>query len=460
MLQITAKGYVSDNAIVFQRLTVIVSDFVYFYAVLQWCQIINKLKTRFTKQSLSDLWFHPKIILAMLFLWNPGLLIVDHIHFQYNGILSGILLLSMARIVEKREVEASFWFSVLLNMKHIYAYISPAFFVYLLRNYCFDRHMNFKLKNFIKLSLTVALVFVVSFGPFIALGQLSQVISRLFPFKRGLSHAYWAPNCWAVYNSLDKVLSVALKVSVKSNASMTGGLVQQYDHLVLPNITPLITLILVVVSMLVSLFCHYKCQVILIVDYLLHLRVKPTLNLLWKRSHQNYSPVLFIRCLVLCAYSSYLFGWHVHEKAILLITIPLTPLALISKSDAKYFNLVSIVGNFSLFPLLYKEAETLTKILLLVIYSVYSLKSLETHHKTTASRYEQKSQFDFPLMNGLETIYLLGLVFVQTLYSSCPSIGLCQRYPFVPLMLTSLYCSLGLIYCYINLFKNLRLIKS
>lgn len=253
MLQITAKGYVSEKTILFQRLTVIASDFVYFYAVLQWCQIITKLKTRFTKQSLTDLWYHPKVILAMLFLWNPGLLIVDHIHFQYNGILSGILLLSMARMVEKREIEAAFWFSVLLNMKHIYAYISPAYFVYLLRNHCFDRHMNFKMKNFVKLSATVVAVFVASFGPFIALGQLSQLVSRLFPFKRGLSHAYWAPNFWALYNSVDKVSSVALKVSAKSNASMTGGLVQQYDHLILPNVTPLVTLVLVVVSMLVSL---------------------------------------------------------------------------------------------------------------------------------------------------------------------------------------------------------------
>lgn len=54
-------------------------------------------------------------------------------------------------------------------------------------------------------------------------------MKRLFPFGRGLCHAYWAPNFWALYNMADKVLANILRrcgVPVEiSKAGLTGGLV-------------------------------------------------------------------------------------------------------------------------------------------------------------------------------------------------------------------------------------------
>jgi alpha-1,3-glucosyltransferase len=59
--------------------------------------------------------------------------------------------------------------------------------------------------KFLALANTVILVFIVSLGPFILMGQLPQLLSRLFPFTRGLNHAYWAPNAWALVTALDRV---------------------------------------------------------------------------------------------------------------------------------------------------------------------------------------------------------------------------------------------------------------
>lgn len=80
----------------------------------------------------------------------------------------------------------AFWFAVLLNLKHIFMYVAPAYFVYLLRSYCFlGTHSGssvqwraFSLTRFAKLGLVVTSVFLVSFGPFVILNQLPQVINK------------------------------------------------------------------------------------------------------------------------------------------------------------------------------------------------------------------------------------------------------------------------------------------
>jgi alpha-1,3-glucosyltransferase len=60
--------------------------------------------------------------------------------------------------------------------------------------------------NLLSLANAVIAVFVASFGPFIVMGQIPQLLSRMFPFTRGLNHAYWAPNAWALVTALDRVL--------------------------------------------------------------------------------------------------------------------------------------------------------------------------------------------------------------------------------------------------------------
>ena len=102
-------------------------------------------------------------------------------------------------------------FAVLLCFKHIYMYLAPAYFVYLLRAYCLAQRSSFpyfsiRFFNCVKLGLGIIAVFASAFGPFALWSQLEQVFRRLFPFSRGLCHAYWAPNVWAMYSFCDRVL--------------------------------------------------------------------------------------------------------------------------------------------------------------------------------------------------------------------------------------------------------------
>ena len=152
---------------------------------------------------------HLSHAIALSILLSPGLLIIDHIHFQYNGFLYGVLVLSLV-LARKGDgmLLSGVLFAALLCLKHIYLYLAPAYFVYLLRVYCLSPKSIFKIRfaNCIKLGAAIGVVFGVAFGPYACWGQMDQLLGRLFPFSRGLCHAYWAPNVWALYSFADRIL--------------------------------------------------------------------------------------------------------------------------------------------------------------------------------------------------------------------------------------------------------------
>lgn len=106
-------------------------------------------------------------------------------------------------------------------------------------------------------------------------GQLGQVISRLFPFKRGLCHAYWAANFWAIYSTIDKGLAIVGKLHINKlnkhltiydysgsrlglvhgaqGGGMTSGLVGDMTTLVLPSVPPIVTVLLTLLTWMVSI---------------------------------------------------------------------------------------------------------------------------------------------------------------------------------------------------------------
>lgn len=148
-------------------------------------------------------------VAALSILLSPGLLIIDHIHFQYNGLLYGVLVLSLVLARKQSTLLLSgVLFAILLCMKHIYLYLAPAYFVFLLRAYCLSPRffLAIRFNNSLNLGLSVLAIFALAFGPFVYWNHTEQLLSRLFPFSRGLCHAYWAPNFWALYSFVDRIL--------------------------------------------------------------------------------------------------------------------------------------------------------------------------------------------------------------------------------------------------------------
>ena len=516
LLALTASQVRSETVITFQKTSVILSDIVYYLGVYKLCksletlpsyrnvqqisnrdsnkqnvrqivsnestddksktkskntssaqQVSSQSKTGALEIDLINAIFRPDIstCIALLLLFQPGLYLIDHIHFQYNGLLSGILLLSIASIVQGKYISGSFLFSLLLNMKHIYLYCAPAFGMYLLTTYCFaEVKGRNRLYSFIlragRLGSVVLFVFVVTYIPFMDYSTIRQVFTRLFPFKRGLTHAYWAPNIWALYNVADKVLATVFEdslivdfnlesISKTRRISSTSGIVQEYEHQYLPSVKPSTTFLLVGVSMLP-----------IVVKFLL--------------SSKQASPILFLKGVALTSFTSFMFGWHVHEKAIITVLLPLVPLSYLEPDLWSTFLRLTLAGTYSLFPLLFKPAEYLTKVCLLVAYFSYARSQKSLVFDNLIVRQTQSSKGNhliralkqlYPLLDHAYMLILIlnelyfTFIFGRLDYDWNP-ISRLNRLEFLPLMSTSTICALGLCYSYLEIYYDFLLSSS
>uniref|UniRef100_A0A0X3NGD0 Alpha-1,3-glucosyltransferase n=1 Tax=Schistocephalus solidus TaxID=70667 RepID=A0A0X3NGD0_SCHSO len=277
-------------------------------------------------------------------------------HFQYNGFLFGVLFISVAKVFQSNYLFAGFLFACLLNLKHIFLCLAPVYFVFILLHYCFQTvndKCHFRFDRFLLMGLTVCSVFSISIGPWVYMGKFQSLLSRLFPFHRGLCHAYWAPNFWALYNTLDKLLDLSGKfpeycmgkavlsttTAVEGNfVNMTSGLTGDYVHACLPTIRPLHTAIITLIFVLPSLLICKRCS-------------NPS-----DADNPQVLGCILLRAVAAAAWAAFLFSWHVHEKAILMVTLPLLLLAVVSRKLRGLAFYVTTLAHFSLLPLIFTSA--------------------------------------------------------------------------------------------------------
>ena len=425
--------------LLYQRLSVIFSEFLLFAAVY-FATIRSSRRVR--------------NLATFLVLFHPGLLIVDHIHFQYNGFLLGLLLISMTLATYGNDVLATVAFSLTLCFKHLFLYVAPAFGCYYLGVLYVVGGWR-RVRLFASLSVAAGCVLAVAFGPVVYYGTGEQVVGRLFPLQRGLIHAYWAPNAWALYAAVDKVLGIVWSLGgdgARSQAALTGGLVQVARFRALPQVESGTTAVVTLVAMMPALVGLLR---------------RPLAGKLWP-------------AVVYCSLCSFMFGYHVHEKAILMTLVPMA--VGVAKGDGAggagtngdvdvdvdvdvdgdgdgddaddergrvlqrrrgRYLFLSLVGTFSLFPLLTGVEEYLPKVGMLVGYAVVAGVVL-------------RGSFSSGGMTRAERLFCtVGVAAVEVYATFLHRKVFGEAWPFVPLMLVSCYCALGIAWVWLALALEL-----
>ncbi|WFD01739.1 dolichyl-P-Glc:Glc1Man9GlcNAc2-PP-dolichol alpha-1,3-glucosyltransferase [Malassezia obtusa] len=422
IVDVQALGYADWPCKAYMRATVLVTELVLAGALYA--------HARCSPHSEADR------ILLLSVLLHPGLLIVDHIHFQYNGVLYGVMLWSLYAARAQRPLLCAVLFSSLLNLKHIYLYVAPAWIVYLFRAYLFPDvprttpQIHAALSRVAKLGAATLAPFVLSIVPFVldavqepgAQAVLGAMYGRLFPFHRGLIHAYWAPNVWALYTALDRVLLALNKTAALPSASR--GIVGDTVFGILPDIRPPVCFVLALGF--ASL-------------YAVRLWQRPTYRAL-------------VLCVTLCGLTSFAIGWHVHEKAILLAVLPLSLVTSYSYAYLRAWEILSAVAIVSLFPLLYQPLETPVKLIYSAIWFVLVrhalhrriLRPMSSNAGVIVHFLENK------YLDGLALLALLTNVVWPLITAWAPHLA-SPRIEFLPLMATSVYCAAGVVWVWLRL---------
>jgi alpha-1,3-glucosyltransferase len=439
----------SQGIVAFQRATVIIfSDVPYFIATVVLFVTGYYARNIETAAVPSTL----QLMLPLVAACCPAWTIVDNIHFQYNGIIFAVFMLSIYLAYCNRPYSAAMCYGVLVFLKHMMAYFALGYAVWgvavvicggccnstsvgagAVRTPAPPTHRrkgaasaNVMLAALAQFIGALALVMVIVIGPFAASEYVSSdarssrglsyaalvvestvaavlpIKERLFPFGRGLVHAYWAPNVYALYSTADFALCKALpvlnkhlppmvtfvlqgvfpnalrwcgKTSVNTKglvgleaSGVAGGvaeLMKAPTHAALPSLTPLTSNVLV-------LGC-FVCGVVWLV--LVRGRSAPYLRTFaWWASPEG---LLWGTFWSACSF--FLFSWHVHEKAILSVVLPVLVYVLrrspmhcdTSSSSALHLCFrLNVIATATVFPLLFSPLENAIKYALFGMFAV------------------------------------------------------------------------------------------
>ncbi|XP_071448486.1 dolichyl pyrophosphate Man9GlcNAc2 alpha-1,3-glucosyltransferase [Hetaerina americana] len=377
-----SRGYESYKHKFFMRVSVLLADLLVFIpAVFWWCsevrgQTQNKLNNGFP--------------MALLILAYPGLILIDHGHFQYNSVSIGLMIAALAALIRNSNVIGAIFFTLSVNYKQMELYHALPFFCYLL-GMCLRREVLKKLYELVKIGSAVLLTFSVIWLPLIVNDSATHTLVRLFPFNRGPYE--------------DKVANFWCSASVFYKFHRAWG------NIGMARVCLCVTAIAVLPSCI-------------------NLALFPGL----KRLHL---------ALVNSSLAFFLFSYHVHEKSILLVALPV---ALIASQDW-WMQSAQVLPNlwflfittFSMVPLLVRDGLAIPTVCLSILYPLLCLlvaSGFGSPPKNSPFRILMRSNF---LVRYATVISLIGYFLLTWAYFTVKPL---PRYPdLFPFLISAFSCA-------------------
>lgn len=408
--------------VVYLRSTVLLGDFLLWWGAWQ-VAVVATTTTTATQGHFPHPWS-----LFLLLVLHPAFLWLDHIHFQYNGLLLGLWMLSLASLLRGRPFSGSssnqrsyyavhVWhgaaavsFALLLTLKHLYLPLALWYTVYLLCRYCCccctandGRRLRWRrlLGLGVGTLVTLSLPFAVILGPesvHSRTERLVRIFQRLFPFGRGLVHDYWAGNLWAFYVAGDKVSRAVLGMAW-------------------PTVSPLVAAGVLLVAVIPGAVGAWAAA----------------------QDNTNRGVRLFWSSLSYTALASFMTAYHGHEKAILTCLVPLLGWAAHDPSIGSLVWRTHALALTSLLPLLFPATETALKVVSLVAYLaiLYDQVVVAEPDQAVWDRWANRGT-------------LLAVTVTIAVLEGVP-LRWWGRYTFLPLAWTSLVTALGLLLAWMQI---------
>lgn len=326
----TSRGSDDPNLKVFMRGTVIVSEYlIYIPAAVVFIR-------RYSRLTGITTWTSSLALVA--FLMQPSTILIDHVHFQYNTVMLGLVLASMSSMLAERYKLSAVFFVGALMFKQMALYYAFTVFAYLLGRCVFPR---ISITRLFGIALATAVTYAVMVLPLI-LGTLYdtyrgitlegrpselpilpwlhdfldteafyyplvrviiQVLHRVFPFSRGLFEDKVA-NFWCALNVVVKLRHYSPELLQKA------ALLATFLSILSPNI------------------------------------------IIFLKPQKATMPLAFAAT----AWGFFLFSWQVHEKSVLLPLMPMTLLLSgkqgMNRDIRVWVGFANILGAWTMFPLL------------------------------------------------------------------------------------------------------------